>query len=46
MLLRDIITVYYDQLTKQIHPAVKVQNAECMKQAVHTVNADVRHLVP
>ena len=44
MLLREIITVYYEQLTKQIHPAVKMKNAECIKQALHTVNADFRHL--
>jgi hypothetical protein len=45
MLVRDIITVCYEQLTKQIHPAFKIQNAECIKQAVHTVNAVIRHLV-
>jgi hypothetical protein len=30
MLLREITTVYYEQLTKQIHPVVKMQNAECI----------------
>lgn len=31
-------------ILQKIHPDVIMQNAECIKQAVHTVNADFRHL--